>query len=218
MSGIVRRAVVLVAGLFILAVGIGFSVAANLGVSPVSCLPYVISLWQPITMGTASMLMQALFLLAQILILRKDFKPIQLLQLGVLLVFGLFTDLGVALTRGVQPGNYISQWLCLLISLPLIALGVALEVKAGLLVLPMEGMVSAIAKKTGKPFGQIKVLIDSTLVVVAAALSLLVFSQLRGVREGTVVAAVAIGFIVRLIMPRLGFLDPWLGEKPALFS
>ncbi len=211
MANYLRRSLVLILGLFILAVGIGFSVSANLGVSPVSCLPYVVSLWQPISMGTVSMLMQGVFLLIQILILRREFKPFQLLQLGVLLIFGLFTDLGVAITAGIQPQSYLGQWLCLLVSLPVIALGVALEVKAGLLVLPMEGMVSAIAAKTGRPFGQIKVWVDSALVVIAAALSLAVFGQLRGVREGTVIAAIVIGYIVKWISPRLGFLDGFLG-------
>lgn len=218
MKSVIRRAGVLVLGLFTLAVGIGFSVAADLGVSPVSCPPYVISLWLPVSMGTASIVMQALFLAAQVMILKKDFRPVQLLQLGVLVVFGLFTDLGVALTRGIRPAGYLGQWLCLLASLPLMALGVALEIRAGLLVLPMEGMVDAVARRASRPFGQVKVIADCALVALAAALSLLAFSRLRGVREGTAAAAVLIGLLVRLIGPRLGFLDRFLGERPALLG
>lgn len=212
MSSFVKRALVLVAGLFILGAGVGFSVAAGLGVSPVSCLPYVLSRKLPVSLGTLTILMHSLLLAAQIVILKKEFRPIQLFQLAVTFVFGFFTDLGVMMTSVFRTGDYLGQWLLCLVSCPVIALGVALEVKAGLIVLPMEGLLSVLARKTGKEFGQVKVVFDTTLVALAVLLSLVFFGELRGVREGTLFSAVAVGSIIRWINPRLRFLDGWFAR------
>ena len=213
MSSFVKRSLVLVAGLFVLGAGVGFSVAASLGVSPVSCLPYVLSRKFPVSLGTLTILMHSLLLAAQVVILKKEFKPLQLFQLAVTFIFGFFTDLGVTLTSVFRAGDYPGQWVLCLVSCPVIALGVALEVKAGLIVLPMEGLLSVLSRKTGKEFGQIKVMFDTALVALAVVLSLLFFGELRGVREGTLFSAVVIGFIVRWINPRLRFLEDWFMQE-----
>lgn len=208
-----KRFSVLVLGLIVLAMGVGVSAAARLGVSPVSCVPFVLSQALPLTMGTITIIMHIVFLVAQIIILRKDFNPFQLLQIVVVFVFGYFTDAALSLTKGINPQNYFMQWVYCILSCPIIALGVALEVKAAFVTLPMEGFVGAISKKTGQEFGKAKTIIDICLVVLAAALSLIFLGKLNGVREGTIFAAITIGIMVRFITPYLSFLDHFLELK-----
>lgn len=207
LRNIIYRYFTLVVGLFILALGIGFSAAATLGVSPVSSIPYILSKAFPISMGTLTIMMQTIFMIAQIALLRKEFKAVQLLQMGVLVVFGVFTDICIELTSKIQVDSYLTQWILCILSCFVIALGVAIEMKAGVATLPMEGLMKTVAQLTGKNFGKVKSTADTTLVVVAVIFSLMFFKKLIGIREGTIVAAVFIGYLVRYISPKLSFLD-----------
>ena len=66
-----RHCLILLAGLFIMAFGVAFSITADLGTSPISSVPYTISLISPLTVGTATIAMHCVFIALQILILRK---------------------------------------------------------------------------------------------------------------------------------------------------
>ena len=117
---VLRRYLLLCAGLAIMAFGVAFSIKASLGTSPISSVPYVVSLFAPLTVGTATIVMHCVFILLQILILRRQYHPIQLMQLPVAVLFGYLTDFGVwegtvaaALMVGLiakQFGKVLSKW------------------------------------------------------------------------------------------------------------
>ena len=170
-----------------MAFGVAFSIKASLGTSPISSVPYVVSLFAPLTVGTATAsLCIAFFILLQILILRKKYHPIQLMQLPVAFFFGYLTDFGVWAVQGITCDHYLQQWLVCLIGIFLVAVGVSLEVKAGVVVLAGEGVVLAICKVLPVKFGYMKVGFDVTLVAIACVLSFVFTGRLQGVREGTV--------------------------------
>ena len=195
---ILKRYVLLLVGLSVMAFGVAFSIKASLGTSPISSVPYVVSLFAPLTVGTATIVMHCVFILLQILILRKNYHPIQLMQLPVAFFFGYLTDFGVWAVRGVTCDTYWQQWIVCLIGILLVAVGVSLEVKAGVVVLAGEGVVLAICKVLPKiKFGYMKVGFDVTLVVTACILSLVFTGRIQGVREGTVAAALLVGLIAK---------------------
>ncbi|HJA33885.1 MAG TPA: YitT family protein [Candidatus Mediterraneibacter merdigallinarum] len=197
---IAKRYLLLLAGLSIMAFGVAFSIKASLGTSPISSVPYVVSLFAPLTVGTATIVMHCVFILLQILILRKNYHPIQLMQLPVAVFFGYLTDFGVWAVRGIHCSTYWQQWIVCLIGILLVAAGVSLEVKAGVVVLAGEGVVLAICKVLPKiKFGYMKVGFDVTLVVIACILSFTFTGHLQGVREGTVAAALLVGLIAKQI-------------------
>lgn len=132
---VLRRYLLLMAGLSVMAFGVAFSIKADLGTSPISSVPYVVSLFAPLTVGTATIVMHCVFILLQILILRKDYHPIQLMQLPVAFFFGYLTDFGVWAVQGISYDNYWQQWILCLIGILLVAVGVSMEVKAGVVVL-----------------------------------------------------------------------------------
>lgn len=68
---------------------------------PISSLPYVVSLLTPLSVGTATICLHGVLILLQLLILRRRYDPVQLLQLPVALVFGYLTDLGVWVIQGI---------------------------------------------------------------------------------------------------------------------
>lgn len=193
-----------------MAFGVACSIKANLGTSPISSVPYVISLFAPLTVGTATILMHCVFILIQILLLRKQYHPIQLMQLPVAVFFGYLTDFGVWAVRGISCNSYWQQWILCLIGIFLVAVGVSLEVKAGVVVLAGEGVVLAVCKIFPVKFGYMKVGFDVTLVVIACILSLVFTGHLQGVREGTVAAALLVGMIAK----QLGkFWEKWPLER-----
>ena len=195
---ILKRYLLLLIGLSIMAFGVAFSIKASLGTSPISSVPYVISLFTPLTVGTATISMHCVFILLQILILRKNYHPIQLMQLPVAFFFGYLTDFGVWAVQGITCNTYWQQWIVCIIGILLVGLGVSLEVKAGVVVLAGEGVVLAICKVLPKvKFGYMKVGFDVTLVAIACVLSIVFTGRLQGVREGTVAAALLVGMIAK---------------------
>lgn len=194
-----RRCLLLVAGLFIMAFGVAFSIKAGLGTSPISSLPYVLSLFTPLTVGTATIALHVTLILLQILLLRRRYDPVQLLQLPVALVFGGLTDFSVWVLQGVTASSYAMQWVLCLTGILLVGVGVSFEVTANLVTLAGEGMVLAVCKVFPVPFGNAKISFDVTLVVIASVLSFLFLGGLYGVREGTVAAAFCVGLIARQV-------------------
>lgn len=195
---IFKRYFLLLVGLAVMAFGVAFSIKANLGTSPISSVPYVISLFAPLTVGTATIAMHCVFIVLQILILRRNYHPIQLMQLPVAIFFGYLTDFGVWVVQKIGYTAYWQQWFLCLVGILLVAAGVSLEVKAGVVVLAGEGVILAICKVFPKiKFGYMKVGFDVTLVVIACILSFVFTGRLQGVREGTVAAALLVGLIAK---------------------
>lgn len=200
----ILRVLFLVIGLTIMAFGVALSIQANLGTSPISSVPYVVSCFTPLTVGTATIIMHCVFILLQILILRKQYEWMQLLQLAVAFIFGYLCDFAVYLTQWVNCPNYLAQWVCCLIGIFLVAVGVSCEVSADVVPLAGEGLSLAICKVAPIKFGTMKVIFDLSLVCIAIVLGLLFVGSLTGVREGTIAAALLVGTISRKLNIPLG--------------
>lgn len=210
----VKRYVLFIVGLFILSLGIALATKGNLGVSPVSSIPYVLSLSIPFTLGQITIVIQLIYVLIEIAILRKNFKPFNFLQIGVVVLFGYFNDFSLMLVSGVHAEHYPAQWLICIISMFFIALGVNMEVRAGVLMLAIDGLVVTISKTYHIDFGKVKVISDCTQVGIAVACSFILAHRLQGVREGTVAAAIFVGMIIKLYNKKLGGFFNWIGLTP----
>lgn len=208
-----KRYLLLCVGLTIMAFGVAFSIKGELGTSPISSLPYVASLLTPMTVGTATIAMHCVFIVLQILLLRRQYYPIQLIQLPVALVFGYLTDFSVWVIQSISPSSYVMQWVLCVIGILLVGVGVSFEVTAGVVTLAGEGMVLAVCKVFPVKFGNAKVGFDVSLVVISCILSLVFLGHLAGVREGTVAAALCVGMIAKQVnRPMKRFADRYLGE------
>ncbi|MCZ0863365.1 MAG: DUF6198 family protein [Methanocorpusculum sp.] len=185
-------------GLFIMATGIALSIRADMGITPISSLPYVVSLGVPLTVGMLTILLHAGFLVIEFLLMPREFEAIQLLQLGAAVVFGVFIDLVLAGLVWLVPGSYPEQVLLVVASCVLLGIGICFEVAPNVLMMASEGMLTAAVRRFHVEFGTVKVLLDVGLVVLSVVLSLVMFSTVYGVREGTVIAAVLVGICVKL--------------------
>lgn len=191
------RCALLLAGLAVMALGVALSIKAELGTSPISSVPYVSGLISGLSVGTTTIIVNSFFVLAQILMLRSQYDWYQLLQIPVAIVFGLMIDMFSLLMGDIVLSSYIQQWLFCAAGIIFVALGVSMEVTAELITTAGEGLVLAICQVTSFKFGNVKVAVDVTLVILAAAASLLVLGELAGVREGTAAAAVLVGLLTK---------------------
>lgn len=212
-TGLLKRYAVFLAGVIINSFGIALITRAALGTSPISSVPYVLSLQFPPTLGEFTLVVNMVFILLQVLLLRRAFQLVQLLQIAVNFIFSFFIDISMSLLGWLNIGNYVFQLLALVLGCAVLAFGIHLEVAPKVLMVPGEGAVYAIAKVLHKEFGTIKVVFDITLMSTAAVLSLAFFGQLNGVREGTVISAVLVGLIVKFFQRHLGFIGRMFGEK-----
>ena len=180
-----------------MALGVAFSISADLGTSPISSVPYTLSMATPLTVGVLTIMMHVVFIALQILMLRRKYNPLQLLQLPVAFIFGFMTDGAVYLLSDLSPDGYCQSILVCLIGIVLVAMGVSAEVASDTVPLAGEGLSLAIAAKSGIRFSSIKIAVDSSLVAISLVLSLIFLHSLGGVREGTVLAAILVGLASR---------------------
>ena len=205
-----KRYIVFLIGLFINSLGVSLITKADLGTSPISSIPYVLSLNFPFTLGQFTIVFSLLLILIQLVILRRNFKAEHLLQIPISILFGYFIDLTMVMLFFVNPQTYLSSVVYLLIGCVILGFGVYTEVLANVAMLPGESFVRAVSSTWKTEFGSTKVAFDVSLTVIAAVLSLLFAHRLDGVREGTIIAALLVGFIARLFGRWLTFLEPLL--------
>ena len=198
----VKRSIVYLLGLFLIAFGISVSIKSNLGVSPASSLPFVLSQkFTRFTLGTWTTIIYCVLVLIQLVLLRKDFKWYFVFQFAVSTVFGFFVDGAAWLAQLFVPNvsYYALRVLYALISMVLIAFGVTMYLTGNIMSMPAEGVALALHKKTKWQVSTCKMITDMTITCCAIVCSFLFFGKLHGVREGTVLLAFGIGFIMKPI-------------------
>lgn len=205
-----KRYIIFLVGLFVNSLGVSLITKANLGTSPISSIPYVLSLNFPLTLGNFTIIFSILLIILQLFILRKNFKLEHLLQIPISILFGYFIDLTMLLFSFVDPTAYIAKLIYLLIGCVILGFGVYMEVLADVAMLPGESFVRAIVQTWHREFGSTKVCFDVSMAVIVAALSFILAHRLDGVREGTVIAALLVGFLARQFGRLLAFVKPML--------
>ena len=195
----IQRYLLFIIGLFFSALGVAITKKGELGVSPISSVANV------------------MLILGQILLLRRKFQWIQLLQVPLSFLFGWFTDFGVWLISFFTPKHYIVQILLVLAGTIVLGFGITLAVIANVILNSGEAFVKALSDTIHKEFGNVKIVFDISCVAVAVILSFLFFHKLVGTREGTIIAAFCTGFVVKffskfITAPLERFLKKNIGE------
>ena len=192
-------------GLFVMTIGIALSVKSNLGVSPVSSIPYTITCVWGIEMGKATILFHIVLVLLQIILLRKNFKPVQLLQILIGIVFGYFTTFcNYMISFLPTPDNIGIRVLMVLASTVFVAFGIFLYLPANLIPLAGEGCMQAVSSVTHVEFSKVKITFDCTMVLISAITCLTILHSLGSVGVGTIIAAVLVGTLVGIINRAFG--------------
>lgn len=208
-NSIVRRYAVFLCGVATTGFSISLITKAGLGTPPISSLPYVLCEIFSFSFGTFTFVFNLALIFGQLLLLKKEFTPAQYLQIPVTLLFSCVIDLVMFLLSGLTVEAYPARIALLLAGCVTLGFGIALQVVAEAIYIPGEGLVRAIAAKLKKEFGIIKTVFDSGMVTMAVILSLACCQAVVGFREGTIIAALIVGSIVRFFIRRLQPVCEW---------
>lgn len=221
--GFVWQHVLLLFSLYVMTLGVAVCVRSAVGSSVISTLPYVFqqagSQGIPVpqwSIGVYTIVANFIFVLVQMIILRKQFEWVQLFQLVIGAFFGSLIDVNMLLTSWLVPTVLWSKLLAQWVGCTILGLGIALEVRCGSVTMPGEGMPIAISRVTGVEFPKVKIMVDVTLVVLAVVFSYIFFGtwQWHITGGGTLFAMVYVGIVVRIVAKHLGWFDSVLNYRP----
>lgn len=200
MKQIVRNYTLFLIGLFIASMGVALSTKAGLGTSPVASVPYSISLLNhTLTFGWWLNLWSVIQIVVQVALLRKKCKPMEIIIQTILaFVYGSLTDFSCTLISGIQANNYATQFGLMILSCFVLGLGIWIQLKGNVAMLPGEAMNRAFSEVTGKRYENIKIFFDVLYIVAAAIIGFFFIGKLEGVREGSIIAALLVGNIIKI--------------------
>ena len=199
MKNIVSRYLLFIIGLFIASMGVAFSTKAGLGTSPVSSIPYSISLISSLlTFGGWLNLQSLIQTGVQVILLGRKCKPVEIaIQIVLAFAYGYMTDFSCYLIRDIKVGGYPSQLFYMLLSCLILAFGIWIQFKGGVAMLPGEAMNRAISQVTKKKYENVKIFFDLAYIATAAFICMIFIGRLEGVREGSIIAAILVGSFIK---------------------
>lgn len=220
--GFIWQHLLLLFSMFFMTLGVALCVRSNLGSGVISSIPMSFTLAGEIgitpgwTIGGYTNIMNVILVMAQILILRRRFEPIQLFQLLIGFVFGCLLDINMWFTSYLPYDSLAYQIIAQLMGATILGCAVATEIRCGSVTMPGEGIQVAIACVTGKPFPIVKIMVDTTLVVLAVISGFCFFGSWPWtvVGPGTLFAMFYVGYVVKLVNPHLGWFDRLLAYRP----
>ncbi len=200
-----KRYLLFIISLFFSALGVAFTKHGGLGVSPISSVANVLSCrFDFLSIGIWLIIWNCLLILGQIVILRRKFQIIQLLQIPLSVLFGVFTDIGMKIVSWIPTDSYIMKLSMVVTGIIILAFGVSLSVIANVILNSGEAFVKAISDTTHKQFGNVKIAFDVGCVAASVILSLIFFDfKIVGAREGTVISAFTVGLVVKFFNKHL---------------
>lgn len=183
-----------------MSLGVGLSIKSGLGVTPISSIPYSLTLASGVNIGITTVIFNVLLVFLQIPILKKRFNPKRLLQLINAFMFGYFTDLSLWILSPMPDLPLDVNFTLLIVSMFLIAIGILIYMPANIAPLPGEGVVEAVSLAYDKRFSKVKVCFDTSMVVLSLIICGLFTSDILGsVNVGTILAAIFVGMIIRYL-------------------
>lgn len=202
---IAKRYTLFIISLFFAGLGVAFTKHGELGVSPISSIPNVLSYkFDSLSLGTWLIIWNCVLIVGQIAILRKDFQPIQFLQVPLSFLFGWFTDFGTWIASFIPADSYPIRLAMVIIGTIVLGFGVSLAVIANVIMNSGEAFVKVVSDKIHKDFGNVKIALDVSYVILSMLLSLIFFNfTIVGTREGTIIAAFLTGMAVKFWCKRL---------------
>ena len=197
---VLKRYILFIISLFFSGLGVAFTKHGELGVSPISSVANIMSYKFPsLSMGNWLIIWNCILIMGEIVILRKRFQPIQLLQIPLSFVFGWFTDIGMRMVGFIPANLYVVRLAMVFIGISVLGFGICLSVIANVIMNAGEAFVKAIADTANKNFGNVKIGFDIFCVTFSIVLSLLFFDfSIVGTREGTIISAFLTGTFVKL--------------------
>ena len=153
---LIKRYIFLLVGLFVNGLGVSFITKAGLGTSPITSIPYTLSLGFTPTVGMFTLVFNIFLVILQVILLRRNFQLQNLLQLPIIALFSFFIDLTMSLLGFMQPETYAMKVVSLIVGCLILGFGVFMEMVANVAMLPGEATVRAVSDVFSTDFGKTK--------------------------------------------------------------
>ena len=212
----------LLVSLFVMTLGVAVCVRSNFGSSVISSIPYAMTLAgaagkaPALTIGEYTNIMNVVLVALQIAVLGRRFERVQLFQLLIGFVFGSLLDVNMWLTSGLDCASLWTKAAAQLAGCLILGFGIAMEIRCGSVTMPGEGLPASVSRRTGVPFAKVKICVDVALVAIAVVAGYAFFGRWLGevVGPGTMFAMIFVGYVVKLMSPRMGWFDRLLYYRP----
>lgn len=205
------RAVIYVAGLLILAMGLTLNTKAGLGVSPIISVSYCVSEITGFNFGNMTMFLYLLFLVVELILHLNYYKGRErkavlikdVLQIPLSMIFTRFLNLFSALIPNFYEGErsvgrIVIQCIVLVIAVALTGIGAAMSLNMRVVPNPADGIVQAISDTIHKSMGFTKNCFDLFNVLVTITVGLVFAGRLYGIGVGTIVTVLGVGRVIAL--------------------
>ena len=177
-------------------------VKGSLGISSVSCVPYIFSLkYHALTQGNWFFIMQGI-MMAILTVWLGKFKISYLLSMLTAVIAGYLIDFFNWMLLGFRD-DLPFRIFYLLLAMTLVSIGVALAFRTNLPIMAVDLFVIELAVGKNWPLKIVKTMFDVVLVLLGIVSSLLFFGKLRGIGIGTILTAVFIGQMVGFVDKKL---------------
>lgn len=192
-----KRIGVYLLGLVILGCGIDLNTKTQLGVSPIISVAYNLAYLAHIPLGVMTFIYYVFLVFIQWLLLGKEFKTVQLLQIPASLVTSLF----IQLFDGILPitSNYLLRILLLILAIIITAIGASLTVGMRIVPNPADGLANVVGQKCHRGFGFGKNLFDFTSIIISLTIGFIFTGGILGIGIGTIVAMILTGRVIALL-------------------
>lgn len=186
-------------GNVVLALGICLNTESALGVSPVSSVVFNVSQISGIGFAVVNFFYLCVLLGVQYLLLPKEFKLFDLLQILASLLSSFFIQIFDTLLH--VPTSLIARLIFLVLGIVLTGLGASLTVGMNVIPNPADALAHVVGRRLNRSFGFGKNVMDIAMIAIAVAIGLIFKGNLLGVGIGTVVSMVLTGRVIGLVHP-----------------
>jgi uncharacterized membrane protein YczE len=203
-----KRFILYMIGMVILALGISLNAKTSLGVSPIISTAYCVSTITGYNFGNMTFLLYVFFVCLEIVIhLCRGLKrkaAVDCLQVIVSLIFTRFLNvfemlipnLGSEEMQGTFAGSLAGRIVFLVLAIICTGIGAALSLNMRIVPNPGDGIVQTIADAVGKDNGFVKNCVDITCVIITCATGLILSGKIIGIGIGTLLAMVGVGRVI----------------------
>lgn len=199
MNKIIKRYILVVLGILIVGCGASFTLKSGIGVGAWDALAKTLSDIAGIEVGTMGMLFNCLCVLGQIVILRKNFKWIQLMQIPVSILLGTVINF-VFYKLLVFPFNsFIGGLIMFILASTFCAFGVALVMLVDEVTFALEGFCNSLITIIPVKFHIIRQAADVISVAFVVVLTL-IFNLSWSLGVGTIIGMLTFGPTIGIFM------------------
>ena len=193
-------------GIALVCAGAAMGIIAALGQTTSTGTSYAIALALDIKVGNGLIILYCFFVLLQLVMLKRKFKPLFMIQIIPVVLHGWILnffkyDFGPFLA--LNPQSYVERFAVYAIGVVLISIGFCCTKASGFANYPPDTFCALVAKRRNMKFGTVKLIVDFCYVGATLLICLVAGLSFGSVREGTVIFAAANGVLINLFLPHI---------------